>query len=317
MDSLAATPPHARTGHPTAPTRARRRCLPVWAMGLLCLSGWAHALPSPGPACALATAPGETVIDVPFEVVDGRIYLQVQVNDAGTFRFAVDTGASGVARADTRLVRALNLPMGGTASHSDGVRTADAATVRFDALALGGVRRQDVVAITRDYNARQSEAAAFDGILARDFFDDGLLLLDFPRKRLRFRRDHRLLPGQPGTLAYTRAFRIPVQIGTVTTEAQLDTGANVALVLPAALHERAASGTVVAGDPLALSHGRIQSGQARLDVPLVVGGLTLRNLDVRVSDHYPEAVIGAHALQDAAVLIDAGSKRVALCPQQR
>lgn len=317
MDSLAATPPCAHTGHPAAAARRRRRCLPAWALGLLCLSGWAHASPSAGPACALATAPGEALIDVPFEVVDGRIYLQVQVNDAGTFRFAVDTGASGMARADTRLVRALQLPMGATASHSDGVRTADATTVRFDSLTLGGVRRQGVVAITRDYNARQSDAAAFDGILARDFFDDGLLVLDFPRKRLRFRRDQRLLPEQPDTLAYTRAFRIPVQIGTVTTEAQLDTGANVALVLPAAVHERASSNVIVPDDPLTLSHGRINSGRARLDVPLVVGGLTLRNLDVRVSDHYPEAVIGAHALQEATVLIDARGKRVALCPQRR
>ncbi|WMJ71297.1 aspartyl protease family protein [Stenotrophomonas sp. 24(2023)] len=317
MDSTAATPPDHRTGNPAAPTRARHHWLSAGAMGLLCLSGWAPAAPSPGPACALATAPGETLIDVPFEGVDGRIYLQVQVNDAGTFRFAVDTGASGVARADARLVRALHLPSGDIAAHSDGMRTADAATVRVDSLALGDVRRQRVVAITRDYNARQSAAAAFDGILARDFFDDGLLVLDFPRKRLRFRRDLGLLPEQPGTLAYTRAFRIPVQVGTVAAEAQLDTGANVALVLPTALYTQVSSGAVTPDDPLTLTHGRIESGRARLDVPLRVGGLTLHGLDVRVSDRYPEAVIGAHALRESVVLIDARSKRVALCPAQR
>lgn len=316
MNRTAAPHPDPRTGNPTDRCRGNRRHRHGLLASLLCLSGLAHAVPTPGSACATATAPGEARVDVPFEVVDGRIYLNVQVNDAGTFRFAVDTGASGVARADSRLVRALQLPPADTASHSDGVRTADAATVRFDSLVLGNVRHQGVVAITRDYNARQSAAAAFDGILARDFFDDGVLVLDFPHKRLRFRHDHRLLAEQPDTLAYARAFRIPVQIGAVKTEAQLDTGANVALVLPAALYKRVSSGPVSPGDPLTLSHGRIESGRARLDVPLVAGNVTLRDLDVRVSDRSPEAVIGAHALQETIVLIDARSKRVALCPAQ-
>ncbi len=293
--------------------RLGRRAL---AIVLLSLCGAVQALPAPGGACALAAVPGESLIDVPFERVDGRIYLAVQVNDAGTFRFAVDTGASGIARADTRLVRALRLPPGDSTTHSDGVRVADASTVRFDALALGGVRRQGVVAITRDYNARQSGAAAFDGILAREFFDDGTLVLDFAHQRLRFRRDLALLPAQRDTLAYSRPYRVPVMIGTVAAEAQLDTGANVALVLPTPLYERVSRTAVTPDDPLTLSHGQVESGRTRLDVPVTVGDATLHTLEARVSDRYPEAVIGAHALQDMTVLIDARSRRVALCPSQ-
>lgn len=267
-------------------------------------------------ACSLAARPGERIIDVPFDIVDGRIHVQVQVNGSGPYRFAIDTGASGMARADARLVRQLALPADASTRHSDGVQTAEADTVRINTLALGGLRRSDVIALTRDYNARQSKDAAFDGILARGFFADGVLIIDYPQRRLQFRRDINLLPAQPDTLAYSRAFRIPVTIGTVTTEAQLDTGANVAMLLPTALFRRAAGAAVTTGDRLTLSHGEVDGGHAQLDVPVLIGGLALQGLHVRVSDHYPEAVVGAHALQEAVVLIDQRSQQVAVCPSR-
>lgn len=267
-------------------------------------------------ACSLAARPGERIIDVPFDIVDGRIHVQVQVNGSGPYRFAIDTGASGMARADARLVRQLALPADASTRHSDGEQTAEADTVRINTLALDGLRRSDVIALTRDYNARQSKDAAFDGILARGFFADGVLIIDYPQRRLQFRRDINLLPAQPDTLAYSRAFRIPVTIGTVTTEAQLDTGANVAMVLPTALFRRAAGAAVTTGDRLTLSHGEVDGGHAQLDVPVLIGGLALQGLHVRVSDHYPEAVVGAHALQEAVVLIDQRSQQVAVCPSR-
>ncbi|MGY6085219.1 retropepsin-like aspartic protease [Stenotrophomonas sp. SM006] len=222
-------------------------------------------------ACTLPARPGERIIDVPFDVIDGRIHVQVQVNGSGPYRFAIDTGASGMARADSRLVRKLALPADASTRHSDGVQTAWADTVRINALTLGGLRHSDVIALTRDYNARQSKDAVFDGILARGFFADGVLIIDYPQRRLQFRRDIDLLPAQPDTLAYSRAFRIPVTIGTVTTEAQLDTGANVAMVLPTALFRRAAGAAVTIGDRLTLSHGEVDGGHAQLDVPVLIG----------------------------------------------
>lgn len=300
----------------------RRSCPPgrSWWCGIarlaiaICLPHLAAAAPGAERACSRDVAAGEFLIDIPFEVVDGRIYVDVRVNDVGTFRFAVDSGASGMARADVRLVRALNLPAGDAASNSDGVRTADDATVRFDALALGKVRREGIIAISRNYNARQAEAAAFDGILARDFFSDGLLAIDFPQRRLRFRRDHALLASDPDTMPYTRAFRIPVSIGAVTTQAQLDTGANVTLVLPTAIYQQVSSRSVNADGSLTLSHGEVDGGRTWLDGTLRVGEIALRNIEARVSERYPETVVGAHALQDTIVFIDQRTKRVAVCP---
>jgi len=303
-------PPHRRTA------LGARRWGSIAILTLLTLSVATLASPVLESACSLAARPGERIIDVPFDVVDGRIHVQVQVNGSGPYRFAIDTGASGMARADARLVRHRAARGHPRPRHSVGVQTAEADTVRINTLALDGLRRSDVIALTRDYNARQSKDAAFDGILARGFFADGVLIIDYPQRRLQFRRDINLLPAQPDTLAYSRAFRIPVTIGTVTTEAQLDTGANVAMVLPTALFRRAAGAAVTTGDRLTLSHGEVDGGHAQLDVPVLIGGLALQGLHVRVSDHYPEAVVGAHALQEAVVLIDQRSQQVAVCPSR-
>ncbi|HDS1581502.1 TPA: aspartyl protease family protein [Stenotrophomonas maltophilia] len=297
---------------PAAPTRPLR---PGLLALTLALPTALYGSPATEAACSLAARPGQPLVDVPFDVVDGRIHVQVRVNDSGPYRFAVDTGASGLARADARLVRRLALPAGAPTANSDGVQTATTETARIAALALGAVRRSEVTALTRDYNTRASAAAAFDGILARGFFADGLLVIDYPQRRLQFRRDVQLLPAQPGTLSYTRAFRIPVTIGTVATEAQLDTGANVAMVLPTALYRQASAGAVSGGERLTLGHGQLEAGRAWLAEPVVVSGLTLRGLEVRVSDRYPEAVLGAHALQDAVLLIDQRSQRIAICPR--
>ena len=74
------------------------------------------------------------------------------------FRFAVDTGASNVARADAKLVSALKLPIQGATGNSDGMRTATAATVITS-------RRQHWMpapsACTRNVTSRLSPAASF------------------------------------------------------------------------------------------------------------------------------------------------------------
>ena len=81
----------------------------------LCLAGVLTAAPAHAAtaACRAAKAPRQAfTMRVPFEVIDGRIYIQATVNDRGPFKFAVDTGASGLGRADTSLVSILGLKPG-------------------------------------------------------------------------------------------------------------------------------------------------------------------------------------------------------------
>lgn len=270
--------------------------------------------PAAGDACALAHRPlGDALVQVPFETVDGRIYVNARVNGQGPYRFAVDTGASGIGRADTRLVSTLALPLHGETTTSDGVTRASVDTARIDTLELGGVVHRNVEVIARDYNARNAPEAAFDGILARDFFADGLLRIDYPNRTLGFTRTVHLAPTASNALGYTRALRIPVSIDGHPFVAQLDTGANVAFVLPQTVFEQVSDQPLGEAVHSQLTNGQLESWRGTVQGPLQVGQVSHTGLEVRVSPRYPEVLVGGHALQDAVVLIDPRSQVVAVC----
>ena len=282
----------------------------------LAIAGCAHGPPAKQDACRLRHIPAPDIVArVPFELVDGRIYVEARVNGQGPFRFAVDTGASGMARADAKLVSALKLQVQGTAANSDGVTVAEADTIRFATLQLGGLGRRGVEAIARDYRSRSAPRAAFDGILAREFFADGLLVLDYPARILTFSRVRALSPADGNTLEYRRAIRIPVSIGALQAEANLDTGANVALVVPKALYDRLDAGPLQMAAPGRLANGTVETWRATVPGPVRIGGVTLAHVPARVSERYPELLVGAHALRQSVLMIDQRSMRVAVCPR--
>ncbi len=265
-------------------------------------------------ACSVVpSARSGALIDVPFRVVDGRIYVDAKVNGKGPFVFAVDTGASGMGRTDASLVATLALPIGGTGRTSDGVATAEVRTVRLSSIGLGGLVRRDLDVITRDYASRMSREAAFSGILGREFFGDGLLMIDYPARRLIFTRAVALNGDRRDVLSYERAFRVPVEIGAITVEGNLDTGANVSFVLPKALFDQVGGGPITAAGDGTLTNTVVRTGTATVKGPFRIGAIDLSNVEVRVSDRYPELLVGAHALEHAVVLIDQRSRKIALC----
>lgn len=265
--------------------------------------------------CALVdSARKDAELSVPFRTVDGRIYVEARVDGKGPFAFAVDTGASGMGRADASLVARLGLPVHGTGEASDGVASATVDTVKLGSLDLGGFVRRDLEVITRDYASRMAPEAKFDGIVGREFFADGLLVIDYPSHRLTFTRGAGLARDMDGVLAYDRAFRVPVRIGGVTAEGNLDTGANVAFVLPKPLFERTGGGPTEAAGEGRLTNGSVETGRATMHGPFRIGAAELADVEVRVSEKYPELLVGAHALQHFALLIDQRTQSIALCP---
>lgn len=289
-----------------------KSALILCTLSLLCLGAPATAR-SPD-ACKLVNAPNENFeIQIPFDVVDGRIYVQARVNNQGPFRFAIDTGASGLGRADTKLVTALDLRIQGTAKTSDGVQTASVDTVHLDSIELGGLTRKGMDVITRNYSGRMSADAAFHGIIARDFFADGLLILDYPKKTLSFSRTLSLPPAGENILTYERAFRIPVSVGGIQTEGNLDTGANVTFVMPQSLYEKVATGPLVQAGSGTLTNTKIETKRAVVRGPFVVGAANMSDVEVRVSERFPELLVGAHILQKFALMIDQRAKSIALC----
>lgn len=283
----------------------------------LALGACAHAGP-PAPratACAVAArhTQGEALVRMPFEIVNGRVYVQARVNGQGPFTFAVDTGASGMGRADASLVAALGLAVSGESQTSDGVSTATVSTVRFDSLQLGALERGGFDVITRDYSSTMPEPQRIAGIIGRDFFADGLLVIDFPARMLTFSRTAALSPEHADALAYERPFRVPVTIGAVSSTGQLDTGAGVSLALPLSLYNQVASGPIEDAGRARLTNNVVESGRAMLEGPVRIGDVTLSNLEVRVAERFPELVVGGQVLQNYVLAFDQRARLVAVC----
>lgn len=286
---------------------------PVAAAFLAC--GCAQVPPRQGmDACVLAQAALDGhEVRVPFELVDGRIYVRAKVNGRGPFRFAVDTGASGMGRVDAGLMATLGLRMSGEALNSDGVQTAPAGTTRLESLELGGLARRDLEVIARDYNTGKPAEQRFDGIIGREFFRDGMLVIDYPNRVLAFGTAVGMPAEAGNSLGYGKPFRVPVSIGGLSVTGQLDIGANVTAVFPRSLYERVAATALESAGKGRLANGSVETHRATVEGPLRIGGVRLAKLEVRVSDTFPELLIGAHVLQHYVLAIDQRSSRVALC----
>jgi predicted aspartyl protease len=283
------------------------------------MAGCAHEpqhATTPAGACAVAArhAQAEAMARVPFEIVGGRIYVQARVNGQGPFTFAVDTGASGMGRADASLVTALGLNLVGQNQTSDGVSTATVDTVHFNTLQLGDLQRADFDVITRDYSSSLPEQSRIAGIIGRDFFADGLLVIDFPSRVLTFTRTEALSPDQAGALAYERPFRVPVRIGEVNTTGNLDTGAGVTLALPLSLFNEVSAGPIEDAGRARLTNNVIESGRATLNAPVIIGDVAVSNVEVRVADPIPELIVGGQVLQNFVLAFDQRRQLVAICP---
>lgn len=294
-----------------------RLTLPIF-FAAATLAGCAHS-PALDPlverdACSTIAIPADdALIRVPFEIVHGRVYVKARVNGGELYTFAVDTGASGMGRADASMTRALALPVTATTETSDGVNVASVDMTHLDSLELGGFVRENLDVITRDYSSGAPPDAAISGIIGREFFADGLLVLDFPSRILEFSRKQTLTAG-PGALSYDRPFRIPVLIGEVEALGNLDTGANISLVLPTALYARVAASPLEAAGRGRLTNTEIETKRATLRGPVRIGSANESNVDIRVSDTFPELLIGGRFLQNYKVAIDQRSQQVAICP---
>ena len=265
-------------------------------------------------ACSLiASTPSAWLVRVPFEVIDGRVYVQVKVNHEGPFRLAVDTGASGMARADSSLASTLGLKPHAQVENSDGVKTTKAETVVLDSVEIGGLARHDLEVATRDYSGKKTAAEKFQGILAREFFSDGLLVIDYPRKTLLFSRSLALDPTDRDVLHYERPFRVPMSIGNLRTEGNLDTGANVAFMLPKSTFLQVGDKPLESAGDGTLSNTIITTGESTVHGPFRFGNIQLQDQRVRVSDRIGEIYVGAHTLRNMTVMIDQRSKSIALC----
>ena len=242
---------------------------------------------------------------VPFELYKGHIYVQAFVNGKGPYRFVFDTGASGVGRADTRLVKELSLRVTGQEQNSDGINVAPINIVSADSIRLGRLEKRDVTLASRDYNVhRKASEAPVMGIIGRGFFEDQLLTIDYPARKISFSNGS-LTARQPGVVAYKPSFSIPVCFKAGCFEGQVDSGSNRSLIIPKKL-----VGLLEASAPVRVGSGTsantsFELYEMQLAQPVRISGVTATNQKILYSEPSDDTInIGSDFLKDYVLTID-------------
>ena len=250
-------------------------------------------------------SPPDTMTSIPFELDHGHIFVDAFVNGRGPFRFGFDTGASGMGRADSSLAAALSLPRVDEAANSDGVKTATADVVAVESLRVGDLEKRKVQLISRDYNAgRTPGLQPIMGIIAREFFADELVTIDYPAKEITFARGQLKL-GEAGVVAYGASFTVPVCFASGCYPGKIDTGSSRSFVVPKDLVPK-----LSASQPAAIGQGLRTNGvltlyEMTLNEPVHIAGITATRQKILYAEPSGDTiVIGTKFLKDYVLTVD-------------
>lgn len=266
---------------------------------------------------ALAFAQKTTVVEVPMSFYGNRPVVEVMVNDKGPFRFLIDTGAGGLARADASLVKTLGLTIVGQESSSDGGSKAQANLneVKFETLSIKDLQFRDVTAYSRNYNTA-TYLSHIDGILGFELFADYLLTLDYPNKRVSIERG--ALPKPDGKQMLNLQMiegnpAIDIIIGGVKTTTLIDSGNIRAVDVPSAFLKK----IPLVSFPRMIGRGSSVGGEyelkeVKLQGAVSIGGYSFSEPLVTFSDVFEEINIGSSMLREFAITFDRKNLRIRL-----
>jgi len=289
----------------------------LFATALVCLP--AVLLAGPEPAHEADKAPdrielASPEVIVPLRMEKGRPVVEVAIDGKGPFPFVLDTGAGGTVLGSD-LVSELALPEAGETRIGDPINphAITAKRVRIGRLTLGGATFSDMTATSME-NAGLRVHLGARGVLGMPVFAELLLTLDFGRGEVRIGRGQLPSPDGKGVVAYRPGFggtiRVPITVGPLELEADLDSGSPAAVSLPNDYMDR----LPLEGKPVEIGRARTVTSEfavygATLKGAVQIGGHRLENPALRFN-RLPVANVGSELLRRFAITIDQKSRRI-------
>lgn len=235
-------------------------------------------------------------IKIPFELYKSRIYVNAFVNDRGPFRFMVDTGASGIGRADVKLVKDLSIKTTGTTTNSDGITTSTISTVEPESIRLGPLTRRNVELLSRDYNTPPYPDGHLYGLIGPGFFEDYLLTIDYGKKEIVLTKDS-LTGSMANVSSYKDTFSVPVSIGRHEAVVKLDTGSTLEMHLPKVWAEKLGIQDLKEAGKGYKANTVLQLFSAELPVSVKIGGNVISKVNAHFSERAPQINLGGAFLE--------------------
>ncbi len=251
-------------------------------------------------------------VAAPLRLEKGRPLVDVTVNGKGPFPFVLDTGAGGTVL-EGDLVQELGLPTIGEVHIGDPIHPHGLAAkqVKIDRLAIGGLTLSDMTA-TAVENSGFREHLGARGVLGMPLFRELLLTLDYAGGQVRIARGE--LPDSDGkeVLSFRpgHGIRVPITVGTLSLDADVDTGSPAAVSLPEEYMEK----LPLEGKPVAIGKARTVTAEftvygATLKGAVQIGSHRLENPALRFNK-LPIANIGGEVLGRFAITIDQKNRRI-------
>jgi hypothetical protein len=200
------------------------------------LAGVPFTRPQP-PRANYAFPPGRTMVEVPFQVMNGHLYMQVGINGQGPFLMLFDTGSASVLF--PALVEKVAARPKGPAP-AQGVPTQEVVGVEIDRLELSGLTlsaQKFAVVDLSDYTRRVEGLDEVVGIIGHELYRRFPIKLDFARQRAIVYDPASFKYQGPGTpVPFTFDGNVPQVRGSldgVEGAFDIDAGARTSLVITA------------------------------------------------------------------------------------
>jgi hypothetical protein len=245
-----------------------------------------------------------------------NVLVEVRIDGKGPYRFALDTGAAGGGRIGRDLATKLGLKTVGQAISGDpsGKNRETVDIVEAGSLAIGDATFSAVKLAVRDLPAAPGRPAP-DGILGFGLFQDHLLVLDYPARRVRIEKGELPPADNREVLDFTERRGIPsvkLQVGDLEVSADVDSGnSRGELVLPGSYIGK----VPLEKEPVVVGRGRTVSNefeikQAPLKGAVRLGSQSIERPLVDFVEIFPVANIGHAFLRRFAVTIDQKNHRI-------
>ena len=261
--------------------------------------------PVPQSSAGQNSAVQSEVYSTPLELIHDKPYVSVMVNGRGPFRFLIDTGTGGQALITTELAEELHLPVTGHAHLTDasGLGEQRSKITWIDSLKLAGVEFSDVEAVVHNLYGD----ANCQGVLGFTLFEDYLLTLDFPGRRLMLTSGEIREDSSGSVLPFRMPDGVPIvplKIGAQQLDAQIDSG-GTGLSVP----RKDSIELKFQETPVAFATGesvstRFEIKAARLQSDIRLGRYTFRNAFVEINAAFPLVNIGSTPLQHFILTFD-------------
>jgi predicted aspartyl protease len=252
------------------------------------------------------TPAGPVALIAPIELIHDKPYVAVMVNGHGPYRFLIDTGTGTQALISPELVHELGMPAVGHARLTDpsGQGEQRSQVVWIDSLKIGNVEFEEVQAVEHGLFREEQNC---QGVLGFPLFEDYLLTLDYPGRRMILSSGVLEEHAGGSVMPFRIVDGVPIaklEIDGVNVEAQIDSGGN-GLSLPDAVAERLKfqSAPVEYGTAESLTT-RFSLRAARLQTDVRFGAYVFRKAFVEINSAFPVVNIGSTPLKNFVITFD-------------